>query len=328
MIHFGQLGDVVLGLPALRAIRKHFPDAKITVMSGTSTAAIIRLGDVADELIAVDRVKLRDGNKLASIAEIGRIVKDVRRRKFDLVIDLNSLYETNLLGFLSGANWRLYANRENRSLDRLSNFVPKPPPEDKAMHASARYLEVLLPLGIGPDTTPFRFQPREEDLDHVERRFEHGIDGSIGIFPGAGNPSRCWSLTNFAELARRIEAAGRRPVVFLGPEEGKLKDDVIRLFPPDSMIVDGLNIPQFIAALSLLSAFVCNDTGPVHLAGCTGVPIVLLMDSRAPVTYLPLADELRVVRNEMIDRLSVDEVDMALNELLESNTGNDKSDSK
>ncbi|MBK8304555.1 MAG: hypothetical protein IPK98_14570 [Chloracidobacterium sp.] len=64
VIHFGQLGDVVLGLPALRAIRDHFADAKITVMSGTSTAEIIRLGQVADDQIAVDRVKLRDGKRV------------------------------------------------------------------------------------------------------------------------------------------------------------------------------------------------------------------------------------------------------------------------
>ncbi|MBK8305480.1 MAG: hypothetical protein IPK98_19705 [Chloracidobacterium sp.] len=74
---------MVLGLPALRAIRDHFVDAKITVMSGTSTAEIVRLGQVGDDQIAVDRVKLRDGNRLESIIEMGRLVRDVRRRQFD-----------------------------------------------------------------------------------------------------------------------------------------------------------------------------------------------------------------------------------------------------
>ena len=107
VIHFGQLGDVVLGLPALRAIRRRFPDSKITVMSSLSTGAIIKLADVADDQIVVDRVALRDGKKFRSIVEVGRIVKDVRSRRFDFVIDLNSLYETNLLGFLSGAKHQI-----------------------------------------------------------------------------------------------------------------------------------------------------------------------------------------------------------------------------
>ena len=88
---------------------------------------MVRIAAVADDRITIDRIALRDGNKAASIAEIFRIVSDVRRRKFDLVIDLHSLYETNLLGYLSGANYRLFANRKNRSFDRLSNFPVKPP---------------------------------------------------------------------------------------------------------------------------------------------------------------------------------------------------------
>jgi heptosyltransferase-3 len=64
VIHFGQLGDVVLGLPAFRAIRERFPNSKLTVLCGKSTAEIIRISGAADEIIAVDRVALRDGRKM------------------------------------------------------------------------------------------------------------------------------------------------------------------------------------------------------------------------------------------------------------------------
>src|SRR6185369_15731616 len=111
------MGDVILALPALQAIRQKFPAARITVLIGKSSAMIAKLAGVFDEEIIVDRVELRDGNKLHSINKIRRLVKEIRRRKFDFIIDLHSLSETNLLGFLSGARKRLYANRENRSLD-------------------------------------------------------------------------------------------------------------------------------------------------------------------------------------------------------------------
>ena len=99
VIDFGQLGDVVLSVPALRAIRDRFRDARITVAVGKPGADIVSLSGCANSTIVVDRVALRDGPKLVSIAKILKLVKDVRRQQFDFVIDLHSLSETNLLGF-------------------------------------------------------------------------------------------------------------------------------------------------------------------------------------------------------------------------------------
>src|ERR1041385_9005541 len=135
VIDFGQLGDVVLSLPALRAIRERFPYAKVTVAIGKPGGEIIRLSGYANDVLEVDRVGLRDGNKLVSIGRIIKFVGEVRKQKYDFVIDLHSLSETNLLGFLSGAPRRLYARRPGRSLDYLSNFKPPPPAEDRKKHA-------------------------------------------------------------------------------------------------------------------------------------------------------------------------------------------------
>src|ERR671933_705256 len=90
VIDFGQLGDVVLSLPALRAIREKFPQARITVAAGAASAALVELSGYADATIVVDRVGLRDGSVPWSILRIIRLVKDVRRTQFDFVIDLHS----------------------------------------------------------------------------------------------------------------------------------------------------------------------------------------------------------------------------------------------
>lgn len=319
VIHFGQLGDVVLGLPALRAIREKFTEAWITLLLGKATGEITKLANISDDQILVDRVQLRDGNQLRSIVEIFRLVSEVRSRKFDLVIDLHSLSETNLLGFFSGARYRLFANRNSRSLDSLSNFKPPPPLEDKSIHVTRRYFDVLLPLGIQNPTPSFRFPSDSNDVDRINALFfsDIGFDGFVGLFPGAGNPSRCWKLENFAGLAKRLADTGLRPIVFLGPEEEGLKDDVIKLFPNCTQIIDGLTIPEFISAVSQLSVFIGNDTGPIHLAACSGVPIVILLDERAPTTYLPLTDDLEIVRNRTIDKITVADVFQAIKQSLD-----------
>src|ERR1041384_3252345 len=131
VIDFGQLGDVVMSLPALRAIRERFPNAEITVAVGKPGKELLSLSNYANEILEVDRVGLRDGPTLISIGRILKFVSEVRKAKVDFVIDLHSYYETNLLGFLSGAPHRLYARRPNRSLDFLANFEPRPGREVK-----------------------------------------------------------------------------------------------------------------------------------------------------------------------------------------------------
>src|ERR1044072_1230096 len=134
VIDFGQLGDIVMSLPALRAIRERFPYARITVAVGKPGKELLGLSGYANEILEVDRVALRDGPTLISIGRILKFVSQVRRAKFDFVIDLHSYYETNLLGFFSGAPQGLSSRRSNRSLDFLANFKPRPVKEVETMH--------------------------------------------------------------------------------------------------------------------------------------------------------------------------------------------------
>lgn len=318
-INFGQIGDVVLSLPALKAVRAKFPAARITALVGKSGAEIVEISGFVDEKIAVDRVKLRDGEKINSIKEVLQIVKDARRRRFDLVIDLHSLYETNLLGFLSGAKRRLYANRENRSLDFLANFAPKPPREDKKLHLTDHYLNVLKPLGIENAARFVEIQPRVKDLEKIESLLPSGAAAElVGLFPGAGNPSRRWSLEKFAETAGKLsQDKNTQTIVFLGPEEKDLRGEIEEKFPTETLVIDKLSLLEFVAALSKLSVLISNDTSAVHLGAMVGTPIVLVMDARAPTTYLPLAEKIRLVSNDTIDRIKTDEVLRATREMLE-----------
>src|SRR5712691_6178063 len=171
VIDFGQLGDVVMSLPALRAIRERFPDARITVAVGKPGAEVIEMSGCADATISVDRVRLRDGFKPLSILRVFQVVKDVRGCKFDFVIDLHSFSETNLLGFLSGAPKRLYSRRPGRSLDFLANFSPAPPIEqnDPKEHLTDRYLAVLGPLGIRQPSRVPQLVSRPADDREIDR---------------------------------------------------------------------------------------------------------------------------------------------------------------
>jgi ADP-heptose:LPS heptosyltransferase len=325
VIDFGQLGDVVLSLPALRAIRNRFPRARITVAVGKPGAEVVDLSGYANETLVVDRVALRDGFKPLSVFRVFKLVKDVRQRKFDFVIDLHSLYETNLLGFLSGASKRLYSRRPGRSLDYLSNFRPQPPVETdhRKRHLIDRYLDVLIPLEVeNAERFPI-LKTRVADDAALERILKkaNANAGSplVGLFPGAGHPSRRWPLQQFAGLADFLIRNDQvKVLVFVGPEERAYLKEIRQQFPPSIVVLDHLNIPQLAAAQARLAAFVSNDTGPMHIASAVGTPVVLLLDKRAPESYLPQGDRHHVIYNSVIGDITVDEVYAATRSILAS----------
>ncbi len=313
VIDFGQLGDVVLSLPALHAIRAKFPRARVTVALGKPGKQVVEMSNAANETLVVDRVQLRDGSKPVSVWRIARLIKEVRARRFDFVIDLHSLSETNLLGFLSGAPQRLYGRRPTRSLDFLSNFRPRPVLEDRAKHAVDRYLDVIAPLGVEVvSRVPRLPTPAEEvrAVDELLRKEKAARDAPlVGMFPGAGHPSRCWPLARFGELARRLESNdGVRTVVFAGPEERILVKVMRAEFPRSVIIFDRLTIPQLAAAAARMSVFVSNDTGPMHIAAAVGTPVVILMAEHPMLdAYVPPGERHHLLHKHTITEITTGE---------------------
>lgn len=326
VIDFGQLGDVVLSLPALRSIRARFPKAHITIAVGNPGAEVINLSGYGDDTIVVDRVALRDGFKPLSLFRVFELVKDVRRRKFDFVIDLHSLSETNLLGFLSGAPKRLYSRRHGRSLEYLANFHPRPPAEKESSerHLVDRYLDVLIPLGVKSANRVPQLKTRKADDLVVDRIFGKAKVAMgtplVGLFPGAGHPGRRWPLEKFAELADYLmRNDDLRVLVFAGPEEQTLVSEMRTIFPPHTLILDNLTITELAAALARLAVFVSNDTGPMHIAVAVGTSVVALLDRPTPNSFVPIESHHRVMYGERIHDITTDEVYAVARELLVGN---------
>lgn len=309
IINFGQLGDVILSLAALQAISERFPESRKSIVVGSACAEIVKMTNLFDEVIPVDRVLLRKSNKVWSSIQILKFTYRIRRERFDLVIDLHSLPETNLLGYISGARHRLFANRESRSIDSLSNFRPKPPIEDKEIHASLGYLRVLEPLSISGSSERYGLKTAVEDLDYI-RGLMGKLDGVVvGLNPGAGHPSRRWSLEKFLELANKLsKLSGVRVAIFLGPEERELKHSIASDIDKSCILFDGLSLPQLGAAVSIVDVLVSNDTGPAHLASVAGTPILLLLSDAAPDRYLPRSSELTVLRRPDINDITAEDV--------------------
>src|SRR6058998_3903827 len=147
-IRFARLGDTVLLLPALSLLKRALPDARLTLLTGHPYAPLAEMCPAIDEVLAVDRLEMRDGPALKALLDIHRLVRDVRRRAFDLVIDFHSFRETNLLTWFSGAPVRIGMKRYNAP---YLNFCFNRPPiaEDKSLHVAEMFekiVETIIPL--------------------------------------------------------------------------------------------------------------------------------------------------------------------------------------
>jgi ADP-heptose:LPS heptosyltransferase len=197
--------------------------------------------------------------------------------------------------------------------------------EDRSKHAIDRYLDVLAPLGVGEVSRVPRLAVREEDgraADELLRKAKSGGKSRrkgaageegfgaplVGIFPGAGHPSRRWPVERFAELAWMLERNDAvRSVIFAGPEERQLVREARPKFPPSALVLDRLTVPQLAAAAERVSVFVSNDTGPMHIAAAVGTPVVILMQHHPMFNcYIPPGDRHRVVAARTIDEIGVE----------------------
>jgi heptosyltransferase-1 len=231
IIRWARLGDVILSEPAVRLCRQIFPDARISYLTGHRCAPVLTMFPDVDEIIALDRVALRDGNKISSIGRIFRFANELRNRKFDLAIDLIGFRESELLVFWSGARWRVGLKRFQKPYWRFCFNLP-PVTEDKSLLVAEMFHTVVQSLASNPsfrraigghssesaaDEFPLSpigdcIIPRLEVTTAAEAKarefwIQQGLDQLdevYGFQMSASGEIRTWPVERFIDLAARI----------------------------------------------------------------------------------------------------------------------------
>jgi len=321
VIRFARLGDVILLVPALRALRRRFPNAQIDVLVDSRFADVLRMCSAVTEVVAVDRIALRDESRLKSIASIFGLMLRLRRKKYDIVLDCHSFRETHLLTWFTGARWRQGLKRVHSEYLSFC-FNRSPTIEDDSAHVSSVFLSMMEPLGCQSlendhllDVPPCR---QEWTAQFLSSALSHRV-WFVGLYVGAGSHSRTWPSENFAELARRILCKPEvRIILFCGPDEEDLLMRCCSGIAENSRIIcaPNLSLPNLAAMLSRCTALVSNDTGPMHLGSASGVPTLGLFSVARPDHYHPLGRLARFIKSESIEEIPVETVFQELEDLL------------
>ncbi|MCX6357838.1 MAG: lipopolysaccharide heptosyltransferase II [Candidatus Aureabacteria bacterium] len=266
------LGDAVITIPAVRAIRRLFPGALLTMLTAENLAGLWEMEGSADQVLPVRRP--------AGVGEKARVIRALRTGNYDLGILFPNSFESALWFLLGGVRERVGYTTCGR---RLLLNRPVTPPASGG-HQVHRYLALARTLGqVGPSQPPELFVPRVLTEDAEKRLAEKGFAPDtplIGINPGSTyGTAKCWPVGRFAGLAALLRARlGAGIVVVGGTQEHALADTLCRGAHAGIVNMAGrTTIPELAALISRCDLFVSNDTGPMHLAAAVGTPVVAII---------------------------------------------------
>ena len=282
LIKPSSLGDIVHAMPTCAAIRQAYPKARLTWLVKREWAGLVeRIG-------GVDRVWPVDSTLAGWLSQVSLL----RAERFDLVVDLQGLFRSAAIGWLSGSPLFVgFANGREGSPWFYSRRVPVPQLE---MHAVDRYLLVAMAVGAVESGTPeFRFCIPQTDYDEVDRLLSRS-----GVTPGtrwvAMNVSarwetKRWPAASFAEVADRLQQEGCGAVVmFGGPDERADVAAVRGMMKTSSIDLTGSTTVGLLPALlSRASLLITNDSGPMHIAAAAGTAVVALFGPTSAVRTGP-----------------------------------------
>jgi heptosyltransferase-2 len=291
------LGDAVMSLPAIRAIRNIFPQAHIAVLARPWVA------DLYARETSIDRV-------IAYAAQPGWRAKrefahSLGRERFDAAILLQNAFDAALLTWLAGIPERIGYNRDGRGW-LLTRAITVPEPGEIPRHERFYYLELLRRAGLlerFPESDAIRLDGIGEARTAGARHLASlGITGPvIGISPGAayGNAKR-WLPERFAEVAQASSPVCRSVILFGSASEQPLCETVALPLRRSGIDVRNLagatSLREFIDLAAACRLFLTNDSGGMHVASALGVPTVAVFGATDDTTTGPTGPLARVIR--------------------------------
>jgi heptosyltransferase-2 len=297
--HTNWIGDAVMALPALEAVRDNFPESDITVLARPWVMPLLANHPAVDRLLPIDK----RGGMMTDFGEIMRVAGRIRRRKFDLAILFQNAFEAALLAFLGGIRVRIGYNTDGRGL--LLSHGPARRDEILVQHQVEYYLGILRALDWEAASREPRLFVSPKDLDSVRSLLSsEGVgkdDFLLGLSPGAAyGPAKRWPLDRFAAIGdRAVQRWGARVVLVGSAGERDLCRRLAETMKHRPLDLCGrTTLGEAMALIGACRFFVTNDSGLMHVAAALDVPMVAVFGSTDPSATGPRSRNASIVRHE------------------------------
>lgn len=309
VVELWNIGDVVLTLPFLIQLRALFPDASVTMLARPYAREILGGTGLVDDFIETDLGWRADKAQFNPFRyrwrELRRITAKLRRRKFDIAFKARMHVREHLLLGLSAAS-RTVAPALGVGDSLLTDPIRR---LDCDLHKVEDWLALLAPFGGPIATSPAQLVVTTGEKEWADRYLrERGIsanDRIVGIHPGASLKEKRWPIERFAEVAKSLGAKPQIRVVAFADTQGYGAE----LGKIEGVTLATVGLRQMIALIQRCYLLVCNDSGPMHIAGALGVPVVAVFGSGIRRWFEPLGEGHELLQpDDFVDAAKIDTV--------------------
>ena len=290
------LGDVVMSLPALRAIRRAWPGAHLAILIKQEIASLFDGADWLDEVIPYSVAR-----GLSGVGDRCRIIGAIRARGFDLAVLFPASFESAL--WVTAARVPRRAGFAGEARGPMLTLRASPPPEAITGHQVDWWLSMVrATLGVDGDAGEFAIEPHAPHL----AKMRGWLDGRrrrpggplIAVAPAAAfGPAKEWPARNYARMIDLLAERRGAECVLVGARGERAKcEEVAASAGAGAIVAAGeTTVGELVATLAIADAFVGNDSGCMHIAGALGRPTVAIFGSTSPLRTGPLGARTRVI---------------------------------
>jgi lipopolysaccharide heptosyltransferase II len=286
------VGDAIMALPALRAVRKRFADAEIAILALSYVGEIYRDQEICDQIITYDRSGVHAG-----IAGRERLAAELREQGFDIALLLQNAFDAAWIAWRAGIPKRIGYSRDARGV-LLTEAVRVPKAGEIHPHEKFYYLELVRRAGwiesIPDDAVISLYVPEVN-----RRRAAQALRIAVGAGASYGS-AKCWSPDRFAEALNRLQMDSDADVILCGTlAEAKVSGAIaggMKRAPID--LTGKTAIADLPALLSQCHLFLGNDSGAMHVAAAVGLPVVAIFGPTDPLGTAPVTPRLSIVQEK------------------------------
>ncbi|MDO8661944.1 MAG: lipopolysaccharide heptosyltransferase II [Candidatus Omnitrophota bacterium] len=272
VVRTDRIGDVLLSTPVIKALRDSYPHAFIAMMVSPYAKDIVEGNPYLDKVIILDK----DGEHKNWLRSV-KLIRKLKKMKFDLALVLHPTNRAHLLTFLSAIPKRVGYDRKLGFL--LSDRI-KHTKQFGEKHELDYNLDLLRYLGVEIKDKNLFIPVKPEAEKWVEELFrQEGISSSdklLALNPSASCPSKIWPAERFAQTADKLtQKYGFKIIVISGPKDIRLADNLVKNMRSRAInLAAKTSVTQLASLLKRCSLFISNDSGPVHIASAVGTPVI------------------------------------------------------
>lgn len=298
IIRYSGLGDIVMLLQTLEKLKKKYNNPEITLLTDHSNVGIIENScGVIDKIIPINRKVFKEKKVWALLKETKNLFFNLRKKRYDLLIDFQNFGETATLSYLAKATTKIGAPKKDKYNYGYTEIVQR----NHSGHRSQFFSRIA---GIS-DKLDFSKLSLEKNGEKYKKHLLNQLDKTkktVGLNIGSTQESRRWSEQNFYKLAKELENEFNI-LVFIGPSEMKFKSVFEEL-----NIIKNTSLNELCGAISSCDFFITNDTGPAHIAAGFNVPTVTLFSTGTDENVGALIYKKESIQRDNINEISIEEV--------------------